>query len=289
MYPLHVVIPTYNRVETLIRCLKSLEGQSLDRSIFAVTIVDDGSLDNTVSEVNKLKHHIDYDLQIITQKNQGAGAARNKGIFSRQSEYIVSIGDDILPQDPNFLNVHYQALKNSDGKTAFIGFTTWHPELPESRFRSWLENGGPQFDYRTLQNGRATDFWHFYTSNLSIPTCVLKKELFDHSFTGYGWEDIELGYRLEKKQQVRIVYLSDAKAWHLHKVEEMDIWKRANPMKEGARIFEKKHPGIRIQPKGFKKLLIRCATCNPLPQMVGFLKKEWGWYLRFKKTTLGNS
>lgn len=286
IYPLNIVIPTYNRKETLHRCLKSLEGQNFDRSLFIVTVVDDGSNDGTDFEVAWLKKSLNYDLQLINQKNSGAGAARNRGIFSVESKYILSIGDDILPQDPNFLQVHYDSLENSDGNTAFIGYTTWHPDLPESRFRHWLENGGPQFDFRNLRNGETTDFWHFYTSNLSIPTSLLKKESFDGLFTGYGWEDIELGYRLVKNHQCKIIYLADAKAWHLHEVEESDIWNRSAAFKDGAKIFETKHPEVNILPSGFKKLLIKYANISPVYKFASLIKKEWGWYLRFKKTTL---
>lgn len=286
MKPLHVVIPTYNRKVTLKKCLKSLEDQSLDRSLFSVTVIDDGSGDGTDSELNQLQANVKYDLQVITQSNLGAGAARNSGVFSKESEYIVLIGDDILPQDPNFLKVHYEALRNADGNTVFIGYTTWHPELSDNRFRHWLENGGPQFDFRGLKNGQFSDFWHFYTSNLSIPTTLFKKEAFDNAFTGYGWEDIELGYRLVKKHQTSIRYLADAKAWHLHDVGEEDIWNRAIPMKEGAQIFESKHPELAVLPKGYRKWMIYCVSRFPVPKILGFFKKEWEWYIKLKKSML---
>lgn len=286
MQPLHVVIPTFNRCETLVNNLIRLNSQTLQRSLFSVTVVDDGSHDGTLSEVERIKKNINYDLNLIVQANQGAANARNKGIFSRESRYLLSIGDDIFPQRDDFFSCHYEALQNSNQKTVFIGFTSWHPDLPYSRFRNWLINGGPQNDFRGLKNGQSTDFWHFYTGNLSMPTSLFEKELFDRSFKGYGWEDIELGYRLVKNHGCRIEYLSHAKAWHFHQVEERDLWERAASMKEGAKIFESKHPEIRLLPKGLKKILIRCAMCYPIPNIFGAFKKEWEWYIRFKGTTL---
>lgn len=54
-------------------------------------------------------------------------------------------------------------------------------------------------------------------------------------------------------------------------------------MKEGAKLFESKHPEIKIVPKGFKKWLIRFSTLQPIPRVLGLLKKEWEWYFLFKE------
>jgi len=286
MKPLNVVITTYNRSEILCRCLQSLEDQDLDRSQFFVTLVDDGSLDNTSSLARALKSTLNYELVLITQENQGAGKARNVGVFSRKSTYTLFMGDDIFPQRDDFLSKHFDALQSSNQNTVFVGFTTWHPELARSRFRDWLENGGPQLDFRGLKDGQSTDFWHFYTGNMSLPTHLLEKEAFDAHFQGYGWEDIELGLRLTKNRKSKIRYLAAAKAWHLHPLEPSHVWQRVIAMKHGAKYFEAKHPEISILPKGWKRWLIFFATLPPIPRFLGFFRRELEWYFLLKKKWL---
>ncbi|MFI5343051.1 MAG: glycosyltransferase family 2 protein [Chlamydiales bacterium] len=283
MIPLHIVIPTYNRADTLIQNLKAIEHQDLDRSFFSITVVDDGSVDNTLQRLKEIRDQLNFELHILTQKNQGAGAARNAAIGSRPSQYTLFIGDDIFPTTHDFFSRHLKAQQTSDQNTNFVGFTTWHPKLPYSRFRIWLENGGPQFDYRHLKDRDPMSYRQFYTSNISIPTQLLMAESFDSCFTGYGWEDIELGYRIVKNHHSQIIYLADAKAWHCHELEEADVWNRLPNMKEGGLYFEHKHPEMTIYPKGWKKTILGAVTASPIPQLLGLLKKEWEWHFMLRK------
>jgi glycosyltransferase involved in cell wall biosynthesis len=86
-----VIIPTYNRVDDLRRCLNSLVTQTIDD--FEVLVCDDGSTDNT-SEVIK-----DYDsLLDITydyEENFGGPARpRNRGIKLARAQYIAFLDSD---------------------------------------------------------------------------------------------------------------------------------------------------------------------------------------------------
>ena len=52
-----IVIPTYNRLPILEKCLFALENQKLNTNIsnYEVIVVDDGSTDGTTSWINKNK------------------------------------------------------------------------------------------------------------------------------------------------------------------------------------------------------------------------------------------
>ena len=91
---LATVIPTFNRGRTLRRCLDSVYSQT--RRPDEVIIVDDGSTDNSVSELEN-----DYPgINIICQENLGVSSARNAGIRAAQSKWIAFLdSDDVwLPQ-----------------------------------------------------------------------------------------------------------------------------------------------------------------------------------------------
>lgn len=285
MKKLGVVIPTYNRREKLQAVLDVLNKQTLGRSQFEVVVVDDGSTDDTYLSLEQQKEKWGFELQIFTQENAGQGMARNLGVEKTDSEYILFIQDDTLPARDDFLELHLRALEEGLGRVATLGYTIWHPDLPVTRFREWLQQG-VQFDYRGMSDGQETDFWHFYTSNLGVKRDLLLVERFDENFAGWGWEDIELGYRLVQRRGVKIRFVQQAKAWHWHEMDESALQRRIETAKQGAQYFEKKHPEVRVQPHGWKWLVLFCLTRWPIRKLAALLKVEWGWYLDLKSAML---
>ena len=86
-----VIIPTFNRAETLPRALESVLAQK--GMSFEVFIVDDGSTDGTQKLVEKIacgKPDIHYDFQA----NQGPSAARNLGIKKASSPFLAFLDSD---------------------------------------------------------------------------------------------------------------------------------------------------------------------------------------------------
>jgi GT2 family glycosyltransferase len=68
--------------------------------------------------------------------------------------------------------------------------------------------GAQQFSYYYMRSGREYDFRHFYTCNISVKTSFFKalpSRWFDPDFYLYGYEDVEVGYRLAQNG-MRIVY-----------------------------------------------------------------------------------
>ena len=71
-----VIIPVYNVEPYLRQCLDSVVGQTLQE--IEIICVDDESTDGSLQILEEYAKK-DERIQIITQKNAGAGAARNKG------------------------------------------------------------------------------------------------------------------------------------------------------------------------------------------------------------------
>ena len=91
-----VIIPVYNAERFLHQTLDSVLSQSLKE--IEVICVDDGSTDNSF---NILKEYEEKDkrVRVVTQKNEYAGMARNKGIALAKGEYIhfLDADDYVLP------------------------------------------------------------------------------------------------------------------------------------------------------------------------------------------------
>src|SRR3954451_11313207 len=94
---LSVVIPTYNRVGPLERCLIALARQTYPDDAFEVVVVVDGSTDGTLEMLERI--NTPYPLHVCPQANQGAGVARNQGIEVATGTYCLFIDDDIMTDE----------------------------------------------------------------------------------------------------------------------------------------------------------------------------------------------
>lgn len=89
-----VVIPTYGRIEHLLRALKSVEKQSYDN--IEIIVVDDNSPQSQKGELVKQElANIGYSSKYIEHEdNKGANEARKTGIISSTGQYIAFLDDD---------------------------------------------------------------------------------------------------------------------------------------------------------------------------------------------------
>lgn len=90
-----ILIPAFNAQEWIADTIKSALGQTWLRK--EVIIVDDGSTDQTLSIARQFASK---EVSVVTQRNQGAAAARNKAFSVCQGEYIQWLdADDLLAPD----------------------------------------------------------------------------------------------------------------------------------------------------------------------------------------------
>ena len=260
---LSVVIPTYNRAGILKTCLEKLaKQQGVD---FEVIVVDDGSTDDTESQVSSLKSQgrAWSDIRYIKQKASHQGVARNRGVEVATGDIIVFIGDDIFVE-PGFLMKHHDRhVEHTDENVVVLGFTTWDPNIQINSYMRFLEDSGWQFGYKFLKPamiGRADPYKFFYTSNISLKKSFFEREEFNENFVFYGWEDIELGYRLWKRHGMEIYYEPQAIGYHHHEILPSDLPAKMQAIGKSAVHFQRLQPDIQILPRGLKARVLRLAS-----------------------------
>lgn len=96
-----VVIPLYNKEKQIANTLHTVLKQTYQD--FEIVIVNDGSSDNSVVEVEKIQ---DSRIRIIHQQNRGASAARNKGIEEAKYNLIAFLDADD-EWKPEYLETQY--------------------------------------------------------------------------------------------------------------------------------------------------------------------------------------
>ncbi|MFT5278297.1 MAG: glycosyltransferase involved in cell wall biosynthesis [Glaciecola sp.] len=84
-----VVIPLYNKVDSVNKTLESISAQRYTAT--EIIVIDDGSTDGSAEKVEQLNIP---NLKLIKQTNQGVSAARNLGVSLANSPYIAFLDAD---------------------------------------------------------------------------------------------------------------------------------------------------------------------------------------------------
>lgn len=184
-----VVIPVYNKAETILETVQSVLAQYYtDREII---IVDDGSQDNLEEKLISVRQ----DIRLIRQKNTGVADARNRGIKESIGNYICFLdADDIwLPEHLTTLSAAIDAepqacFISTMFRTTFSDGTVKSklPILKDYPDRFWVE------DYFKVVLDYSTTFIH--TDSVCIKRSLLEEFYFE---TGEKvGEDTDLWYRI---------------------------------------------------------------------------------------------
>jgi glycosyltransferase involved in cell wall biosynthesis len=233
-----VVIPTYNRLDMLLRVLDALERQ-VDAPPFETIVINDGSSDDTERVIAQRS-----GITFRTQPNGGPGRARNHGVSLASGRFVIFIGDDTVPE-PRFLAEHARvhAATADDAMIAVLGYTGWPAGEPVTAFMDYINDYGLQFGYKLIEDGAVVPFNFFYTSNISIDRQLLVDQPFDTTFPSAAWEDIELAYRLDAKG-LKIRYNANAVTRHYHQMTVDSFARRQYTVGKSGAIFYRKHPEL---------------------------------------------
>jgi len=86
-----VIVPVFNAGSRLDTCVEAILAQTLKE--IEIIFVNDGSSDNSLAILESFRQK-DSRIEIITQENRGAGAARNRGLDYAKGKYLSFLDAD---------------------------------------------------------------------------------------------------------------------------------------------------------------------------------------------------
>ena len=256
-----VIIPVkdhFNQVAIVLENLLRCDGES-----FEIVLVDDESSKENLPKIAKEiwfqsgRREIPIRIFRLPKRNvEGtyrAGAARNVGIQKSQGKRILFLDADIVvPQsvfsilnesfrDSEVIQFPREMLKSSCSRKRLYG--EFEPSEDVYRQDSYWEKFNETKDWPSLKN-----FWKYTcTYALSVSRQSLQKVgPFHNDFTCYGFEDVDLGYRLARAGMK--FQLASAPVYHLHPEDvasyHFDEQERFRTLSRSATVFFEKNQSL---------------------------------------------
>ncbi len=110
---LSVIVPVYNIMEYLPRCVRSLEQQTY-RDL-EILLVDDGSTDGTGALCDRLARE-DGRIRVFHKENGGTSSARNLGIEKARGEFLGFVDSDDFVEPDMYMHL----LQAAEGKENWL-------------------------------------------------------------------------------------------------------------------------------------------------------------------------
>ena len=208
-----IVIPNYNGIKYMDKCLKALENQKFKK--FEVIIVDNGSTDESYMVKGKYK----LDLNVINlEQNYGFSVAINTGIKAANAEYVILLNNDAFAT-PNFVENLVTRMDSDE-----MIFSAQGLMLQDDR-RELVDSAGDYFCSMGWGFSKGKDgLMSKYIGKRSIFSCcagaaIYRKAildeigLFDEEFFAY-LEDMDVGYRA-RLAGYRNVLVPEAMVFHV--------------------------------------------------------------------------
>lgn len=201
-----IVIATFNRGNVLNNNLATFVKQNYPPKDFELIVVDDGSTDETKSNIEALKAEFPKNNIIyLCQDNRGPAVARNSGVDKAKGK-IIALSDDDCRADNDWLSqINNSYLENPS--IIGVGGVTLSNKDKITPFTSQIENSHPQ---------------SFLTCNVSYKKDIFQKiGGFAKVFPFPSNEDSDLAWRMEKEGEI----IHNPKMKIVHPPRPVSFWK----------------------------------------------------------------
>ncbi len=237
---LSCIMPVYNAAEYLEKSIQSVLDQSF--AWFELILVNDGSTDGSADLCAEFSRKDDR-VQVITQANKGAAAARNAGIKAAQGRYITFVdADDVLL--PKAFEKCVQAMENRELDLVSFDFAFCNPsDRTEATYLEFHADSLEEFWPHFVEYYRANQF--FSLCNKVYRTQLIKGLGLHFDETMRTGEDIQFNFsyfpNITRMEHIDTVFYE---YWHhdqtLTRTASLDNMETCQRVLRGVRIFLEK-------------------------------------------------
>lgn len=225
-----IIIPTFNRIDQLKLCLKSINNIHVTDFSYEIIVIDDSSTDSTTVYLSEIKEN---NFTFLRNRSKGPSAARNMGAQKASGKYLVFLDDDCTV--PSDWLIKYNNLLKTFTDCVIGGSVldaTGHPISRVMEFVTLFH----ETDLNKI-SGKA----QFLTSNnlLCDRSVFLQSGGFDESFGFAGGEDREFIYRLIANN-TKVFFQSEIQIYHHHRLNVKRFIRQQFNYGRGAFLLRKK-------------------------------------------------
>lgn len=235
-----VIVPTFQRRDTVVRTVSALEQQS-ERDFEAIVVID-GSDDGSAAALRGLD--VSFPLRVIEQDNQGAAAARNAGVDASSGE-LVALLDDDMRADPALLAEHDRSHRA--GADMVMGDMPLDPASPRNLLSWGVGSWAASRSERLSAPGAEIRLDDLLTGQMSISrVAYLAVGGLDPTFTRdglFGGEDLDFGHRV-LAAGYEVVFNPAAISYQYYDVDPAKYLRRARETGRSDRELVAKHPEL---------------------------------------------
>jgi len=141
MAQISVIIPVYNGMRYINNCIENLSAQDLTE--IEIVFVDDGSTDGSLELLRSLESE---RVRVLTQRNAGAGVARNTGLACATGEYVAFLDVDDTFANHNTLRRLYETAVCHNALICGGSFGTAESVLYKDEKRVFTKEGFINFE-----------------------------------------------------------------------------------------------------------------------------------------------
>ncbi len=268
---LSVVIPTRGRGRKLCACLRALARQTVDPARIEVLVGFDGPDEPGAAAARDAWASAGgrAALHLVQCPREGYNAARNRLLEVARGRVLLSLNDDVIPA-PGLVEAHLRAhvlgrpplrggSERASGHPAaghsaiIVGRSPWAIPENDTLFDRLVRETGMIFFYSEMDAAppdrwRNWGFRHAWGLNLSAPIDLVRAV---GGFTAiprrYGYDDIELAWRLSHRFGLPVLYRPEAEATHDHRYTPADVLARERCLGEAAWHFARRNPPFAME------------------------------------------
>ncbi len=252
MTDLSVLIPTWNRPDKLETCLRCLDAQGLASDRFEVVVGIDGPDQESIDKVGALRQELSLGERIrcVAFPKIGYIAVRNALQSQLTGDILVSLNDDVRPE-PDFLEAHLIEQRRRlerNSPAIVVGYSPWVVHQDGRLIDRIVRETAIVFFYSNMLGEDPERDWgyrHCFGLNFSAPmACVREVGGFCAMPQTYGYDDIELAYRLQARLAMPVIFREGARAPHDHRYSAQDLVGREKSLGVAAWRFGRANPAF---------------------------------------------